>query len=112
MIEDKIVRVIRSEAMDHLKLKLNGYRSQWSHVYIGVTANPKKRWAQHMRNGWYKMVLLYEAFRPDIARELERDLIDYANGCNFRIEVENITPGGEGLKNESRKNYLYVLVRN
>ena len=111
MIEENIVRVSRHEAMDQLKLKLNGYRNKWSHVYIGVTANPERRWAKHARNGWQKMVLLYEAFRPDIARDLEQDLIDYAHRCNFRLAVENINPGGEGLTNENRNNYLYVLVR-
>jgi len=112
MIEDNIVRVNRYEAMEQLKLKLNGYRYSWNQVYIGVTANPEKRWAKHMRNGWQKMVLLYEAFRPDIARDLERDLIDYAHRCAFRIAVENINPGGEGLTEELRNNYLYVLVGN
>ena len=112
MIEKNIVRVNRSEAMEHLKPKLNGYRSSWSQVYIGVTANPEKRWAKHVRNGWQKMVLLYEAFRPDIARDLEQDLIDYARRCDFRIAIDNINPGGEGLTDKTRNNYLYVLVRN
>ncbi len=111
MIEDNIVRVGRDEAMSHLKLKLNGYRNSWSQVYIGVTANPETRWAEHVRNGWQKMVLIYEAFRPDIARDLEQDLIDYAHRCDFRIAVENVKPGGEGLSDEIRSNYLYVLVR-
>lgn len=112
MIEDNIVRVSRYEAMEQLKLKLNGYRSKWNYVYIGVTANPEQRWAKHERNGWWKMVLLYEAFRPDIARDIEKDLIDYAHRCDFRITVENVNPGGEGLTEQQRSNYLYVLVRN
>ena len=112
MIENKIVRVDCSEAMRYLKPKLNGYRRSWSQVYIGVTANPDKRWAKHVRNGWQKMVLLYEAFRPDIARDLEQDLIDYARRCDFRIAIDNISPGGEGLTDDNKNNYLYVLVRN
>ena len=56
------------------------------------------------------MVLLYEAFRADIACELERELIDYAHNCNFRIAPENVNPGGEGISNEPRSNYVYLLV--
>lgn len=111
MIEDNIVRVSRFEAMSQLKLKLNGYRYNWGQVYIGVTATPESRWAKHVRNGWHKMVLLYEAIRPDIARALEKMLIAYAHECNFRIAVENVNPGGEGLTDEIRNNYLYILVR-
>jgi hypothetical protein len=110
MIEDNIVRVGREEAMSHLQPMLNGYRRFWNRVYIGVTANPEKRWAKHSSNGWAKMVLLYEAYRPDIAIDLERDLIDYAHRCNFLMPPDNINPGGEGIGNEQRYHYLYVLV--
>jgi len=110
MIENKIVRVARQEVMSYLKPRLDGYRSSWSRVYIGVTAAPEKRWAKHMLNGWAKMVLLYEAYRPDIARDLEQDLIDYARRCNFLMPIENITLGGEGIGDKDHLNYLYVLV--
>jgi hypothetical protein len=110
MIEDNIVRVGRDEAMSHLKPMLNGYRRVWNRIYIGVTANSEERWAKHSLNGWAKMVLLYEAYRPDIAVDLERDLIDYARRCNFIIPIENITPGGEGIDNAQGYHYLYVLV--
>ncbi len=110
MIEDKIVRVAKTEALAHLKPKLNGYRRYAERIYIGVTANPERRWQQHRPNGWSKMVLLYEAFRADIACELERELIDYAHNCNFRVAPENVNPGGEGISNEPRSNYVYVLV--
>lgn len=110
MIEANIVRVGRYEAMAQLKPMLNGYRRSWSRVYIGVTANPERRWGKHARNGWRKMVLVYEAIRPDIAQHLERDLIDYAHRCGFQVEVENVNPGGEGISSQNRKNYLYVLV--
>ena len=111
MIEDNIVRVGRDEAMSHLKPKLNGYRRCWGRIYIGVTANPEKRWAKHSRNAWEKMVLIYEAYNRDIAIDLERDLIDYAHRCNFLIPPDNTNPGGEGVRNEQRY-YLYLLVGN
>ena len=56
MIEDKIVRVAKTEALAHLRPKLNGYRRYAERIYIGVTANPERRWQQHRPNGWSKDV--------------------------------------------------------
>ncbi|MFY0582493.1 GIY-YIG nuclease family protein [Cystobacter fuscus] len=110
MIEENIVRVGRDEAMSYLKPKLNGYRSIWNRIYIGVTTDPEKRWAKHSCNGWTKMVLLYEAYRADIAIDLERDLIDYAHRCKFLLPPDNINPGGEGVFDNQKYHFLYVLV--
>jgi hypothetical protein len=111
MIKRNVVRVGRKQAMDHLKLKLNGYRHSWKRVYIGATTDPQSRWKKHASHGWDKMVVLYEAFSPQIVRDLERDLIDYAQHCNFQLEIENIAAGGEGIRDQPRTSYLYVLVR-
>jgi hypothetical protein len=110
MIVDNIVRVGRQEALPLLAQKLNGYRRYASRIYIGVTAHPERRWSEHAQSDWRKMVLLYEAFNPEIARELERSLIRYAACCNFRIEPENINPGGEGIGAQSQANFVYLLV--
>jgi len=110
MIEDKVVRVGRQEALPLLQQKLNGYRRFASRIYIGVTAHPERRWNEHAQNGWQKMVLLYEAFNPEIACELERSLIRYAASCNFLIEPDNINPGGEGIGAQNRVNFVYLLV--
>ncbi|WP_147451348.1 hypothetical protein [Corallococcus llansteffanensis] len=110
MIEDRIVRVGRDSAMAIIKPMLNGYRGSWSRIYIGVSAKPSRRWVKHMRNGWSKMVLLYEAFRPDIAVDLERDLIDYARRCNFLMPPENISSGGEGIGNIQQSYFVYLIV--
>jgi hypothetical protein len=111
-IEDNIVSLGRYDAMSELKKKVNGYRRFWKRVYIGVTCNPQQRWTKHISNDWRKMVLLYEAYRPDIAISMERELISYARGCGFIIDIENVNPGGEGLSCEQKSNYLYVLVGN
>ncbi len=58
------------------------------------------------------MVLLYEAYRADIAIDMERALIDYAHQCNFLIPPDNINPGGEGVFANQNHHYLYVLVGN
>jgi GIY-YIG catalytic domain-containing protein len=112
MIDHDPVRVHWRGAMQHLKPALDGYRSHWNRIYIGVTTDPGNRWTKHAQRGWNKMRVLYEAFNPSIAKELERDLIDYARRCNFLVEIENINPGGEGIRNDSGLHYLYVLVGN
>ena len=56
------------------------------------------------------MVLLYEAYRADIAIDLERELIDYARQSNFILPPDNISPGGEGVRDNKKHHYLYVLV--
>ena len=106
MIEDNIVRVGRQEALPLLQQKLNGYRRFAGRIYIGVTAHPERRWSEHAQNDWRKMVLLYEAFNPEIACELERSLIRYAASCNFRIEPENIIRGGEGFGAQNGANLV------
>jgi hypothetical protein len=109
----KLVKVGKDEAMAHLKPKLNGYRKKWSQVRIGATAEPELRALQHHRDGWVRMVLLYEGLSPEIAADLERDLIDYARRCNFRTPIANAPNdlGGEGLSPQRRKNYVYLLLR-
>lgn len=111
-IEENIVSLGRYEAMPKLKQKVNGYRRYWSRVYIGVTSSPQQRGAKHRLNGWRKMILLYEAYRPDIAIDMERELIVHAHQCGFIVSIENINPGGEGISSNNRVNYLYVLVGN
>jgi len=110
LIEYNIVELPYSEALPELQLKLNGYRRFWERAYLGATTAPEFRWAQHAPNGWEKMVLLYKAYNTGIARTLERNLISYAQNCNFRLDIENIRRGGEGLKAESGDCYVYLLV--
>ncbi len=52
MIEKKLVRLHWKEAIPEIALKLNGYRSKWKRVYIGVTTDPEKRWKKHNLNGY------------------------------------------------------------
>lgn len=111
-LEDKILkRVVPAKALPRLKNMLNGYMSQWEEVYLGATSNPDLRRDQHLNGGWRKMVLLYEAFSPEIARGMERELIAHLHAANFRTRVGNANAGGEGLSDEQRSNFLYLLCR-
>ncbi|NOK08822.1 hypothetical protein [Corallococcus exercitus] len=110
MIDDKIIQVHADYALDALKPKLNAYRHFRERVYIGVTASPEKRWKKHQGKGWKKMVLIYEAYSTDIAERLERGLINYARQCRYRVEIENVGDGGEGLSTTRQRHFLYLLV--
>lgn len=110
MFVNRVVTAVGTrEAKPLLKNMLNGYMSQWARIYIGATAHPKMRYEQHMLDGWRKMVIVYEAFLPEIARSMEQALIAHARESNFLTLVVNTTPGGEGLSTARRSNYLYVL---
>src|SRR5690349_19692516 len=91
---------------------LNGYRRVWDYAYIGITANPVARWRRHEGRGWAKMVLVYCAYTPDIARTVETELIDYARRCNFLFDIQNVNPGGEGILDRNGAHFVYVLVKN
>ncbi len=103
--------LVPSKAMPLLKNMINGYLSKWEQVYVGVTAHPELRYQQHMADGWRKMVLIYEAFSPEIAQGMEQSLIAYAKKCDFLSLVVNVNPGGEGIGRARRSNYLYVLCK-
>ncbi|REG27026.1 hypothetical protein ATI61_11032 [Archangium gephyra] len=97
-----VTGLVPKKAMPVLKNKLRGYLSHSSRFYVGATANPALRAQQHAEEGWTRMVLLYEAYSPEIARRMEQELIDFALRANFEAVVENIHSGGGGLTSESR----------
>jgi hypothetical protein len=115
-LEYNLVSLGYEKAMPELKKKLNGYRRFWNRVYIGVTSDPDRRIVKHEYNNrhepdrWSKLVCLYDAYTPEIAQDMEQKLIAYARGCNFMLDIENISSGGEGIGTTRRSNYLYVLV--
>lgn len=110
MIEENIVVAPPDKALPRIKNKMNGYWSAANRLYIGATSNKEVRWAKHQRQGWRRMVILYDAYTPEIAAKMERALIDYARSCNFIVRSENIGPGGEGIVEEARSNFIYLLL--
>jgi hypothetical protein len=110
MIQKNLVKAGRQNAVPLLLEKINGYRRSWMRVKIGATASPEKRWTKHVADDWKKMVILYDAYTPAIARKMEQELIAAARESNFILDIENVNPGGEGLGDEPRSNYIYVLV--
>ena len=80
-------------------------------LYIGITDNPDRRWADHIRYSAYKKNKLYNAVRKygiasfrmevlhwcetrDDAYELEQFVVDVAGTRDYGY---NTTPGGRGL---------------
>jgi hypothetical protein len=110
MIKENILKVGRQNAVPLLLQKINGYRGSWRRVKIGATSDPERRWDQHSSDSWEEMVLIYKAYTPEIAREIEQELIAASRESNFLLDIENVNPGGEGLGDVRRSNYIYVLV--
>lgn len=88
MIEENITRGRVHEAMPAIRRKLNGYLRLYDRIKIGATTNPETRWSLgHEGDGWDKMVLVYESEWAGSTRSMERGLIAYARGTNFRVEL-------------------------
>lgn len=112
MVENNLVVEPWPKALDKLKPKLNGYRgNQWT-VYIGATQDPDRRFEEHKAKGGYsRLVVVYEAFNPRVAREVEQELIDYAHRCGFRSQPDNIAAGGENIEDGSGRWFIYFALR-
>jgi hypothetical protein len=108
-IQDRPIDLPYSQALPMLEKSLRGYLMHWKRVKIGVTSRPDLRSKQHEQEGWERMYVVYEAFRADLARSMERALISSVHSWKFSIGVENQAMGGEGVKDHD-SNYVYVIV--
>jgi hypothetical protein len=61
-------------------------------------------------DAWTRMVVLYETEDFDEVREMERALIQYVQEANFRTEIANERPGGEGLVADRTHYWVYVAL--
>lgn len=111
MLKYDIVDVGRDQALEALTPRLNGYRCSGHQLSIGATAHPERCWNRHAAKGWTRMVVLYETYSARSAVEVERELLDYARRCNFRLPPTQLRPGGEGPGEASGHRYVYVLLR-
>ena len=93
-----------------VKQKLNGYMRYYREIYVGATSNVDARARQHQQRGFQKMVVLFGCDHPGSAESMERKLIEHAAESNFRIELWNQTPGGEGLVEGAGPYWVYILV--
>jgi hypothetical protein len=94
-----------------IQKKLNGYLRNYDRIKIGGTTNPEVRWRRgYAGRGWKKMVVLHEGPYAGTCRSLEKALISYAKGTNFRVKPDNVLPGGENIEDGKERYYVYVVV--
>jgi hypothetical protein len=112
-IENGILAVDKREFIDAFADELEQLMNDHEHIYIGVTTNPDRRAEQHDVSwslDWDRMLLVYEAYTPGIAADLERALIDLARDMDDE-KVLNESDGGENTQFQSGHVFLYLLLR-
>jgi hypothetical protein len=83
------------------------YKRYYSHIKIGITNNPEKRFSQHLRNiEWERMVVKYHTRSINRIRKIEYILVD-----KFWDYNENQVAGGN-MPETTKDYYLYILLRN
>ena len=88
--------------------RLAGYCRKRS-VYIGVTSDPETRERQHQKDGWERMILLWQTDSYSKAREAEKNLIAWAR--DKEKPVCNIKQGGGRLSEYAKQRYyLYLMI--
>lgn len=108
---DRIVVGNFDDAFPSVKRRLNGFLARYDRIKIGATTDPLTRWRRgYERDGWSKMVILYQSQWAGSTRKMERELISYARGTKFRVQPENILAGGETIKDDMSQYFIYVVV--
>ena len=74
---------------------------QYAHNYkgykIGSTHDPDSRWPNYLKDGWLKMIVMYETKSRDHAAMAEDLLIKYVKKASHSKKCWNKAPGGVGL---------------
>lgn len=94
---------IASECKDIIEIEIGATSANFK---VGLTTDLETRFDYYQREGVTRMVLLYSADDPELARQLERTLIGcYINGPRCR----NKAPGGEGIHTGQTPVHVYVV---
>lgn len=111
MVEYNTVTGRFGDALPEVKQRLNGYLSRYDRIKVGASTNIETRWQRgYVDRGWHKLVALYESRFPGSVRSMEKALIAYARGTNFRVRPSNVLPGGESIREGARLYFVYVAV--
>jgi hypothetical protein len=96
-----------NEIIETLIRGIGQYTRHYSHVKIGITNNPSRRFQEHSRSGdnWKRMIIKYKTSSINFIKQIETILID-----NHWDYVRNKVGGGGGREG-MKPYYLYVLVK-
>lgn len=76
---------------------------------IGITTDPARRWKAYAKEGWSKMVVLYQTTSYRYCASIEDYLIRHA--WNSKEEKTwNFRGGGGGIKPGHDQYFVYVVV--
>ena len=87
----------------NLAISIALYGNYYDKVKIGITNDPERRFREHQRNGWDRMVVRYITTSENHANEIEKHFI------NRHEWMANIYRGWSNLGN-GRNFYVYILL--
>jgi len=111
-IDDRSVSGWASQVAPQAWMVVCAVMSSYDRIYVGATSAPERRLARHDAGParWSKMVLLFKTSSLAAAASVEKTLIAKARASNFRLDPDNVAPGGEGLPLGKPTYWVYALV--
>ncbi|MCR6629601.1 MAG: hypothetical protein NVV74_05820 [Magnetospirillum sp.] len=82
-----------------------------SHVMVGVTSNPERRWKERYRKEWDKMVVIYRTMSLEYATRCEREIVAHFGHSRAQFESSwNTNPGGNGNFRSYGPYFIYLVL--
>ena len=98
----------REGLYDRLDQRIGRYQEEHLPIKIGLTTDPMRKWAEHRKEGWKEMVMIYSTSNQAFAVALRGGLS--ARGWEDRFTEWNYGPEGKRIPGDYLRYYLYLLV--
>lgn len=104
--QTSIITGMPDNVIYRLEITLGMLRSNYNDVKIGITGrDPQKRFNEHQRDGWERMLVKYETTSENFANKIE----DYFIRKYPKLKNEWI--GKSNLSIEAPKYYVYFIMK-